>query len=545
VVFPPPPSPPLPISWVARRTAAAILELREELTVEAWIKPEGSGEAESILFKEAAGEWFGYTHFLGLQASSKVEGLIGDSPSSAPEVVSPSTIPTSVWTHVAMTYDGRHMRLYVNGQLVDTELSDAPIPNTGPLRIGCSQEHETGFDGKIDEVRVYERVVRERELDYTPPSSPEQFEALLENAEGDATIYWTPSIDNPSPGSGAATGVAEYRYRYHRSGVWSGWQSTTMPFFEISSASESEPVEVQVQAVDRALNRSSVAHGKVTVEESTLSQENVGEEARPEEWRDVDLLEEPKHPGIDQHEEEEEAKGAALLGPHPNAVLGSNELCEGEGEKPCGTYHPKLAAEYPYKFVNEKHPENYNHEFQYFGGAGGDCTNFTSQVLWAGGMRFARTHGYNEPDVDANGEEHYGDYEYGQGSWWEGYYYLGDGKESKFSRTPTLSFVNAETLRDHLVEYGLIERVAQSAPLRRGDVIFYDEHLEKTDKLSHSQTVVAVTPEKIWVGQHSTNYVATLRSVRHRVDNERGPQGTAWEMYVYRPVHTKANLSLP
>jgi hypothetical protein len=171
--------------------ASSALEGREELTVEAWIRPEGTGEAESIVFKEAEGEWFGYTLFLGLQASGKVEGLIGETPTYASDVESPHTIPTDVWTHVALTYDGRHERLYVDGELVDTELSEAPIPNTGPLRIGCTGEGETSFDGKIDEVRIYERALGQAEI-ATDMEAPvlahieERYEA--ENEDGETTI---------------------------------------------------------------------------------------------------------------------------------------------------------------------------------------------------------------------------------------------------------------------------------------------------------------------------------------------------------------------
>jgi len=194
--------------------------------------------------------------------------------------------------------------------------------------------------------------------------------------------------------------------------------------------------------------------------------------------------------------------------------------------------------------VDKAHEDtHYNHEFRFFGGIGGDCTNFTSQVLWAGGMNFARTHGYNEPDTEANGEDHYGDYEWGRGSWWEGYFYF-DGQLKEFKR-PTESFVNAAKLREHLVEYGLARFIPRGQPVHRGDIIFYNEHGHDPSKLHHSQTVVAVTPGKIWVGQHSEDYIKTLRAVRHHLDEERGPEGVAWELYVYRPTHSRANLTLP
>jgi Concanavalin A-like lectin/glucanases superfamily len=145
---------------------SADLELREELTVEAWVKPEGSGEAESLVFKESEGEFFGYSLFIGLQASGKLEGLVANDAETeyAPTVESPHPISDNVWTHVALTYDGAHERLYVNGELVDTTSAEPPIANSGPLKIGCVQEHEAGFEGKIDELRIYNRALSAGEV---------------------------------------------------------------------------------------------------------------------------------------------------------------------------------------------------------------------------------------------------------------------------------------------------------------------------------------------------------------------------------------------
>jgi hypothetical protein len=185
--------------------AATDLELREELTVEAWVKPEGTGEAESIIFKEAEGGWFGYSLFLGLSSSGKVEGLIANDPETetAPTVYTPVVEP-NVWTHVALTYDGRHERIYMDGKLEESKITDPPNPNNGDLKIGCVQEGEAGFDGKIDEVRVYERSLNGVEVQQTmnatfpkatteAATEPDANDAMLTgvaNANGGATEYY-------------------------------------------------------------------------------------------------------------------------------------------------------------------------------------------------------------------------------------------------------------------------------------------------------------------------------------------------------------------
>lgn len=57
------------------------------------------------------------------------------------------------WTHLAGTYDGSNLKLYVNGVLIATTAASGYIEQTtGSLRIGASQFGEY-FDGAIDEVR--------------------------------------------------------------------------------------------------------------------------------------------------------------------------------------------------------------------------------------------------------------------------------------------------------------------------------------------------------------------------------------------------------
>ncbi len=142
------------------------LQLTEEFTLQAWVRPEGEVKYDPIFFKEAEG-FFSYSLGLGLASSGKLEAYIGDEEEEVTLVDSPSALPTGVWAHVALTFDGAKMRLYLNGELVDTNSTPPEggnMPSTGPLEIGCSDLFNEYFNGLIDEVRVYNRALSGGEI---------------------------------------------------------------------------------------------------------------------------------------------------------------------------------------------------------------------------------------------------------------------------------------------------------------------------------------------------------------------------------------------
>ena len=135
----------------------------------------------------------------------------------------PSALAAERWTHLATTYDGSVLRLYVNGTLAGSTAA----PARWPPRRGCCASVATAsgaewFAGLIDEVRVYNRALSAAEVqqdmqtavggappppDTTPPSAPSGLTAST--AIGSATLGWTASTDNV--GVSATTSTARRR----------------------------------------------------------------------------------------------------------------------------------------------------------------------------------------------------------------------------------------------------------------------------------------------------------------------------------------------
>ena len=75
----------------------------------------------------------------------------------------PIGLPLNTWTHVAATFDGAEMRLYVDGNFIAANQGTLGTAHGAPLTIGGSGDCP-GFEGRLDEVRIYNRTLSEAEI---------------------------------------------------------------------------------------------------------------------------------------------------------------------------------------------------------------------------------------------------------------------------------------------------------------------------------------------------------------------------------------------
>ena len=130
------------------------------LTLEAWIYPT-SWKTQvwqgNIISKEGTGT--GY--MLRAGANGTLNMNIGNGPgtNSWHELSSSTgTLSLNTWQHVAGTYDGAFMRIYVNGVLIDSLAKTISMTGTASvsLYLGESPSYSGRyFPGKIDEVRIW------------------------------------------------------------------------------------------------------------------------------------------------------------------------------------------------------------------------------------------------------------------------------------------------------------------------------------------------------------------------------------------------------
>jgi uncharacterized repeat protein (TIGR03803 family) len=128
------------------------LDLRNALTIEAWVNPDRVSSWRTVVIKERSD-----SQAYALYASedtpepSGYVNISGDY-----KGVRGTRLPIGVWSHVAVTYNGSHLRFYVNGVEVNRRsVSGRIVSGNGPLRIGGNSIWGEYFDGMIDEVRIY------------------------------------------------------------------------------------------------------------------------------------------------------------------------------------------------------------------------------------------------------------------------------------------------------------------------------------------------------------------------------------------------------
>src|SRR5436309_8935849 len=171
---------------------AASLQLTTGMTLEAWVFPTATlTNWRAIVDKNVDGYY--------LMASTDQS----DRPSAGGTWVGgnqntygPSVVEVNTWTHLAATFDGETVRLYVNGAEVASQAQTTPLATTtGTLQIGGDSYPNELFAGRIDEVRIYNRALSAAEIqtdmntsiaasapDTTAPSAPTTLTATAASA---------------------------------------------------------------------------------------------------------------------------------------------------------------------------------------------------------------------------------------------------------------------------------------------------------------------------------------------------------------------------
>lgn len=171
---------------------AALNSLTDQLTVTAWIYPDRCADFFSVVTsRQLGGEVHPDQFYLGfgpdIELASPRCGEIsfkwhlstdGEDCQTNAFLCDINTIPSGQsgtnfnrWIHMAGTYDGSLMRLYVDGAEIGQRALTGTInlDPSRPLTVGVEENGgghvpENPFDGRIDEIRIYNRALSAGEI---------------------------------------------------------------------------------------------------------------------------------------------------------------------------------------------------------------------------------------------------------------------------------------------------------------------------------------------------------------------------------------------
>jgi hypothetical protein len=144
------------------------LDITDEITIEAWVKPNNVDGYHTIVSK-----YWGTGYYLRIDPGRTISFAASGTLQTEAGIV-----PIGSWSHIVGVSDGTYAKIYFNGQLVKSGQIAFPSghidTNDYPLRIGAFPvEGSLPFNGTIDEIRILNRTLSAEEIkeDYESPTT--------------------------------------------------------------------------------------------------------------------------------------------------------------------------------------------------------------------------------------------------------------------------------------------------------------------------------------------------------------------------------------
>jgi hypothetical protein len=143
---------------------AESLSPREQITVAAWIKVGTFNDFGRIAAKST---WPQYDYILLLGADNNVGFVISKNGVETGAYSIANTIQAGQWYHVTGTYDGRYVRMYINGLTAMTSNATSGLIDDqgGVFSLGRNPANNSAYySGLMDEVYIYGSALSEEEI---------------------------------------------------------------------------------------------------------------------------------------------------------------------------------------------------------------------------------------------------------------------------------------------------------------------------------------------------------------------------------------------
>jgi uncharacterized delta-60 repeat protein len=146
-------------------------DLLSAISISAWINWDAVTTDDGILSKrtstEVLGNWA--LRMDGTSATGLLEWMVWTGDAASQKFYSTTAIGTGVWTHVVLTFDEttNTAKFYINGTLdnTTTTFTNNLEDTAQSIIIGWAGQSSQYFDGRIDEVRIFDYALNQSEVD--------------------------------------------------------------------------------------------------------------------------------------------------------------------------------------------------------------------------------------------------------------------------------------------------------------------------------------------------------------------------------------------
>jgi hypothetical protein len=146
----------------------ASLDITAAITLEAWIRPDSLSDSRAqdrVLNKRNAYELTVSTGDTGCDFGTNGDVQWTTRIGSSNRSICGGVLTPGIWQHIAATYDGNEVVLYVDSVAVASAPRNGQIAtNNSVLYLGNRANGNRAFDGSIDEVRIWDRALTASEI---------------------------------------------------------------------------------------------------------------------------------------------------------------------------------------------------------------------------------------------------------------------------------------------------------------------------------------------------------------------------------------------
>lgn len=148
----------------------------EDVSIGFYFKPRGGVGTQYLLSKRSPSCFGGNEFYIIYTPGSRTVSAFFFETNERRVIATHQIDNTDCWQHLALVRESGRVRLFINGQLINvfSTINRIDVANNGDLIIGdsdCRRPTEFPFNGLIDELRIYNRALSEREAQelYTAP----------------------------------------------------------------------------------------------------------------------------------------------------------------------------------------------------------------------------------------------------------------------------------------------------------------------------------------------------------------------------------------